>query len=104
IDAYNRRDFRQAISIFQGIDMRLLPPDKARHIGELMFSAPMQPSGVQLVDARGPSQPSAPGAATATDFPADDLTKSFRAMEEIQFQQMRDRVMAVQRIAMELFK
>ena len=44
------------------------------------------------------------GSATATDLPGDDLTQNYRAMEEIQFQQMRDRGMNVQRTAMELFK
>jgi type II secretory pathway component GspD/PulD (secretin) len=128
IDAYNRRDFRQALTIFQGTDMRLVQADKARRIGELMLSAQMQPQNLQLVDVKGPYQPDAParstyqpeapartitqatnpaspGMATATDFQTgDDLTKNFRAMEEIQFQQMRDRGMNAQRTAMELFK
>jgi type II secretory pathway component GspD/PulD (secretin) len=108
MEAYNRRDFRQAATIFQGIDMRLLQADKARRIGELMATPQMQPQNFQLVDAKAPAPaiyPANAGSATATDVDAgDDLTKNFRAMEEIQFQQFRDRGMNAQRTAMELFK
>ncbi len=65
----------------------------------------MQP--VQQVDAKQPvPTPGNPaGNATATDLqPGDELTAQVRAIEEIQFQQMRERNMTVRSTALELFK
>ncbi|HWY87190.1 MAG TPA: hypothetical protein VNX28_10720, partial [Gemmataceae bacterium] len=108
IDAYQRGEFRQAAGIFNSIDMRLVQADKARRIGEYMSGPGMQPATLQLVGAKelvpAANSSTKPGSATATDLPGDDLTQNYRAMEEIQFQQMRDRGMNVQRTAMELFK
>ncbi len=107
IDAYRRGEYSQAATIFNSVDIRLVQADKARRIGELMNTPQMQP--LQLVEAKGPLPGPTPGmnagSATATDLqPGDELTKNFRAMEEIQFQQMRERGIAAQKTAMDLFK
>ena len=106
-DAFARKDFRTAASIFAALDMRMVQPDKARRIGEVMNLPEMQPQTIQLVDAKGPdakNNPSSkPGVATATDLIGDDM-KNFRAMEEIQVQQMRDRGLIAEKTALELFK
>ncbi len=101
IEAFYRGDLRQAATILQGVDVKLVQPDKARRLGEILSSPQMQP--VQQVDAKQPV--AVPGKATATDLqPGDELTAQVRAIEEIQFQQMRERNMTVRSTALELFK
>ncbi len=109
IEAYYRRDYRQAAGIFNAIDLKLVQSDKAKRIGEIMNLREMQPQPVQLVDAKPPTPnanaPVKEGRATAGDLVAGkDLTRNFRAMEEIQFQQLRERRLVAEKTAMDFFK
>lgn len=137
-DAFTRGDFRYAATILASIDPRMLHPDKARRIGEIMSMPQMQPGTLQAGAGQTgaphaaktqpgafkpyPGQPSdpglqlatnktpadgpnfRPGKAQASDLPGEDLVKSVRAMEEIQFQQLRDRGIQTETAAMKLFK
>ena len=101
-DAFQRRSFQEAASIFAAIDMQLLPPEVARRIGELMSAKEMQrPVPGNIVQAQGKDQ--LPGKASVGDLPlpGDDLTKQFKALEEIQFQQLRERGLTAERTAIQ---
>lgn len=109
-DAYARKDFKYAANIFANLDLRLLHPEKAKRIGEIMNTPEMQPGErdkIQLVSNKeGPSSISSkPGTASASDLiSVDDVGTTYKAMQEIQFQQMRDRALTAQKTALELFK
>lgn len=111
LQAYARRDYRQAAGILAAVDVKLLPPDLSRRIGEIMNTPEMQP--IRLVgDKQPPTGPLAsnsgaaspgmvnPGMATATD----DQMASFKAMQQIQMQQMRDRGLVAEKTAIEYVK
>lgn len=105
LDAFTRRDFVRARTIFAALDMPLLRPEQQARLREVMSLPEMQPIA-QVAAKEGPGTP--PGAgrtgtARVGDSP-DDLLNNVRAMEEIQFQQFRERGLQAQRSAMELFK
>jgi type II secretory pathway component GspD/PulD (secretin) len=121
IAAYQRRDFAQAASIFQSVDVKLLSPDKQSRLKEMMLMPEMAAARVGAALAnRGPEgqvpagqpvpvegaamvrvsdQGPAPGVAGGEEF-----TESFKAMQEIKLQELRERAMEIQRNAMACFK
>ncbi|MCI0378290.1 MAG: hypothetical protein L0215_11840 [Gemmataceae bacterium] len=110
IDAFIRRDYRRAESLFASVDMHLLHPAKAERIREIIATPEMQPGAVQQTVAKtgvpGVIPGDKPGAASATDIVQDveDATTRFRAMEEVQFQRLRELGLTAQKNAMDLFK
>lgn len=107
-EAYARRDYRQAASIFTSLDLSLLAPERARRISDVLSQKEMQPDAVLQVVDKVPSidpKTSQPVKTAGADLGAgDDLTARVKAMEEIQFQKLRERALQAQKSSMELFK
>lgn len=117
LEAYRRRDFRLAAGILKNVDIRLLEPQHAGRIREIMATREMQPDNPPANEHRilrptslaQESTKSAPGRATVTDDPSapkipagdEGLGNRFLAMEEIQFQALREKGLAAQRTAMD---
>ncbi|MCS7047015.1 MAG: type II and III secretion system protein, partial [Gemmataceae bacterium] len=103
LEAFHRRDFARAAQLWQAVDMRLLPLDKQRQLAELMQDL-RTGSGIVLASAKVDvtSPGAAPGAATATDRPANDVFAQHLALEEIQVQKLRERGLAALNGAMML--
>jgi type II secretory pathway component GspD/PulD (secretin) len=113
IEAYLRRDFRMAASILGSVDARLLWPDRQARVREIMGTAEMQMAPLQTVNQQKIKQVTGqdgPGHASASDLPGnatareDGLMDQYRALEEVQFQQLHQGGLAVQRKAMEHFR
>ena len=102
-DAYRRGSYQQAASIFNAIDVRLLPPVVSRQIGDIMQTREMQSPSDKVVMVKNTGLPDSIGKASVGDLPpgGDDLTKQFRALEEIQVQQLIQRGMTAERTAMQ---
>jgi type II secretory pathway component GspD/PulD (secretin) len=105
-DAYSHGNFTQAMNLFAALDPKLLPPDAQARLRELVGSKEMQPSLVRVAhqDATGAPLKEAPGKAQVSDAGSPAYLDSVRAMEEVQFQQLRERGLQAQRTAMDLFK
>lgn len=91
IDAFLRKDYGMANSVISSIDMRLLPPDLFARVREVM-GAPEMIGSDALASKTGPST----GKTDIVPASAVELTESsdkVRAMEKIQFQQMRERTL-----------
>ena len=113
LTAYQRHDYAQAESIFQSVDPLLLSPEKQAKLRELQQMPEMQ-SHVRRVgmktDATGSGQ--GLGATRASDSGAQPkrtpLEESYgqqvQALQEVQFQSMRDKGLQIQREAMERFQ
>ncbi|MCI0742521.1 MAG: hypothetical protein L0Y72_26105 [Gemmataceae bacterium] len=110
IEAFMRRDYRRAGTLFTSVDLHLLHPAKAERIREIIATAEMQPGAVQQTVAKTGAQGvipgETPGAGSATDVgqSVEDATSRFRALEEVQFQRLRELGLTAQKNAMDLFK
>jgi type II secretory pathway component GspD/PulD (secretin) len=115
LTAYYRKDYTQAAAIWGTIDAHLLNPDKQSRLKELMMKPEMQPTAVAQVALKG--QPITPVPATAGHASVNDLggtpqvvtpeqslAQQTRAMEQIQFQKLREQGMQARREATEQFK
>lgn len=110
LEAYKRRDYRQARSIFATVDPRLLNPQMQNLLREVSGSPEMQQ---EIVVASSKEQPKggipleAPGQAKVGDLtpsaPPDNLMESYTAMEDVIFQKLRFQSLELQRKAIDLF-
>jgi type II secretory pathway component GspD/PulD (secretin) len=110
IAAYNAKDHRQALAVFQLIDPALLTPQKRSQLKDLMVASAavlkQDVPAVAKVDPMGPIQqvaandvkPMDVGTAKVNQGPADadNLIKQQQALQEIQFQKMRSEGLKVQ--------
>jgi type II secretory pathway component GspD/PulD (secretin) len=120
-EAYQRRDFRQAANIFRSLNEDFLDPEKRIRLKEISAMPEMQPTALPVshqVASAGPVklngsdfQAPPPGTAHVSDLPGGtqeaantDNFERFKALAEIQFQQLRDESLRVQREAMERFR
>jgi type II secretory pathway component GspD/PulD (secretin) len=112
VAAYYRRDFTQAATIFRGIDAAMLSPEKQIKLKELMQTSELQPRALTQTAGQKPSPFGAAdaGRAAATDFAAsggsagDSYAQQVQAMQEIQFQKLRDEGLRVQREASDRYR
>ncbi|MCS6850562.1 MAG: hypothetical protein NZ700_05260 [Gemmataceae bacterium] len=122
LQAFHRKDYRQAAAIFATIDRKLLRPDKQAKLKELMQTPEMTPTVLAQsevptltpVTAPERSAETAPGVAQATDTPprptprsldaADNYARQVQAMHEIKFQQLREDGLRAMREASERFQ
>ena len=102
-EAFSRKDFNRAKAIFAGVDLRLLAPDRQRRIGELMETREMQSGLITASVNKIPAAGTPVGKAVVGDL-EDPGLKSVRALEEIQLQKLRDRVLQAQRTALDYAK
>lgn len=108
VSLYRRQEYAQALTVLQSIDATLLRPEQAARLRELMAQPELQPRTVLQAAAQMPAQgliPSAPGKATASDVPApaapheESYAQQVQAMQDIQFQELRDKGLKAQREA-----
>ncbi|MFO0866642.1 MAG: hypothetical protein U0744_18715 [Gemmataceae bacterium] len=102
-EAYARKDYNRAKAIFAGVDLRLLAPDRQRRIGEWMETREMQSGVVTAAANKIPTVGTSVGKASVGDLDDPGL-KSVRALEEIQLQKLRDRILQAQRTALDYAK
>jgi type II secretory pathway component GspD/PulD (secretin) len=122
-EAFQRRDYRQAASIFASLNEDFLDPAKRSRLKEISalpemqpgaFAAPVQAASAPVkLNGADFKQPPAdkPGTAQASDFTGGpkevasaDNFERFKALEEIQFQQLREEGLRAQREAMDRFR
>ena len=128
--AYNRRDYHQAGVLLSAIDTKLLDERRKARLREIVNTPEMQPSlrgtAIALTGGHEPPQPAAkgsgphmnpefnpqpilrtPGAGEAGKARVSDdqsLLARTKAMQEVKFQQLRQRGMDVQTQALERFR
>src|SRR5262249_11148284 len=106
ISAFNRNDAAQAKAILNAIDLHLLDQDKQNRYKELMRTPQMQPGSAV---AQASTRPDGAGVGKATDdpnapkaLPADvNFAQKVNALQEIQFQRLREEAIKAQREATE---
>ncbi len=113
LTAYQRHDYVQAGSIFQSVDPLLLSPEKQAKLRELLQMPEMQ-SRVTRVGMKSDATGSGPGVGatrvsdTSGQPKRTPLEESYgqqvQALQEVQFQSLRDKGLQVQREAMERFQ
>jgi type II secretory pathway component GspD/PulD (secretin)/tetratricopeptide (TPR) repeat protein len=114
LGAYYRKDYSQASTILRGLDVSLLSADKQVKLKELLTCPELQPhdasqSVVVTASSWGPSES---GRATASDTsappragtPEESYVRQVQAMQEVKFQEMRDKGLRAQREATERFR
>jgi type II secretory pathway component GspD/PulD (secretin) len=107
LQAYFRKDYTQASSMLHALDASLLSPEKHAKLKELMMVPELNQRA--LVQASAPASPPA-GQAPASDgmqersAPQDSFVNQVQAMEEIKFQELRDKGLAAQREATDRFR
>jgi type II secretory pathway component GspD/PulD (secretin) len=116
--AYCRHDFVQAANIFRSIDVPLLAPDKQTKLKELLTKPELQlqaatPNPAPVAPpATPPMGDFEPGRAAVSDLPPRpaaaspelNYAKQVQAMQEIQFQKLRDDGLQAQTKATERFR
>jgi type II secretory pathway component GspD/PulD (secretin) len=122
-EAFARHDFHQAAAIFRAVNQDFLDPAKLAQLKEISALPEMQPeataapiqavaSGPVKLNAADFRQPSTEGPGTAhvsdqasgpKETAADNFER-YKALEEIQFQQLREEGLRVQRDAMDRFR
>lgn len=108
LKAYHSKDYALAGNIFQQVDMQLLPPDKQAKMRELLQLPEMQ-SRVTQTGLKGGVSDSAVGAARVSDTSGqpkrtpleETYQQQIQALQEVQFQKLRDEGLKVQREAIE---
>lgn len=123
MDAFLAKDYRRAVTLLGSLDARLLTPDQAKRVGEVMESPELArglagatgrtpPSPIQQVAGTTPPIPAplpsgaetkAPGKASASDV-EDPLFSKVREMRQIQYEKFRGERLAAERKAMDLEK
>lgn len=108
IEAYVQKDYRRARSIFQHIDVVMLPEQYQARLRDFMSTREMQPEAIAQVSERtriqpsqiGPKGPSEPNGKPAGENLIDDVL----AKEAVLVQMMRQRGQEALRAANELYK
>ena len=110
MSAYVRKDYSQAATILRSLDVALLTKEKQGKLKELMLTPAMQQGAV----AQAVAKPDAaqPGKATVSDLPGQpaagpseqSYAKQVQAMQDVQFQKLRDQGLETQRKATEQFR
>jgi type II secretory pathway component GspD/PulD (secretin) len=111
LTAYQRHDFAMAGTIFQSIDPMLLSPEKQAKLRELQQLPEMQ-ARVRTVGMKTDATNSGPGASRVSDAgtqgkrtPLEETySQQVQALQEVQFQKLRDEGLRVQREAMDRFQ
>jgi type II secretory pathway component GspD/PulD (secretin) len=111
LTAYQRKDYALAGSIFQSVDVMLLAPDKQAKMRELLQMPEMQ-ARVTTVGLKGTGAQDSAGATLANDAPGQPkrapLEESYahqvQALQEVQFQKLRDEGLRLQREAIDRFQ
>jgi type II secretory pathway component GspD/PulD (secretin) len=109
MEAYGRRDYAQASTILHSLDPSLLNRDQQAKLKEMMLMPELATRTVAQAAAHATSQTAPePGRITVSDAgqPAPESTyvKQFQAMQEIEFQRLRDQGLKAMRDAIERFK
>jgi type II secretory pathway component GspD/PulD (secretin) len=113
LTAYQRHDYALAGTIFQSVDVQLLPPDKQAKMRELLQLPEMQSRVAQAgLKAGAATNDTASGAARINDnavqhkrAPLEETySQQVQALQEVQFMKLRDDGLRVQREAMDLFQ
>jgi type II secretory pathway component GspD/PulD (secretin) len=106
--AFQRREFVQAAAVLRSVDMSLLDSDKAARYREVMRTPELQtlmPASAQVPGGAGGGTP---GHAVASDQPAATPEQTFAqrvsAMQEVQFQKLRNDGLQAQRNAIERYR
>jgi type II secretory pathway component GspD/PulD (secretin) len=111
VDAYKSQDYRRTAGILANIDIRLLHPEQARKVGEMIDSREMR-GGLQTAAATAPGSiapspleapPTFPGKSSATEGDDPHLSQ-VRQMQKIQADKFRDLSRVAQTRAQELQK
>src|SRR5262249_31834077 len=111
LTAYQRHDYALAGNIFQSVDAQLLPPDKQAKLRELMQLPEMQ-SRVTQAGLKAGTGASDTGAARISDNAAqhkrtpleETYSQQVQALQEVQFQKLRDEGLRLQREAIDRFQ
>jgi type II secretory pathway component GspD/PulD (secretin) len=116
-EAFQHHDYRQAANIFRSLNEDFLDPEKRLRLKEVSALPEMQPTRVaaagpvKLNPAEFKAPADVPGTASVSDgmsspreVASTDNFDRFKALEEIQFQQLRDDSLRVQGEALERFK
>jgi type II secretory pathway component GspD/PulD (secretin)/tetratricopeptide (TPR) repeat protein len=114
LGAYYRKDYSQAATILRGLDVTLLSAEKQTKLKELLTCSELQPhdASQSVVVTASSSGPSESGRATASDGPVppragtaeESYVRQVQAMQEVKFQEMRDKGLRAQREATERFR
>lgn len=111
LEAFKRRDYRQARSILASVDVRLLNPQLQNLLREVVAGPEMQQE-MQVASAKevikGGTPLEAPGQAQVGDLPQtgqppENLIENYSAMEDVLFQKLRLQSLDLQRKAIDLF-
>jgi type II secretory pathway component GspD/PulD (secretin) len=109
--AYQRHDYALAATIFQSLDPLLLSPEKQAKLRELQQMQEMQ-SPVRTVGMKADGSGTGAAAARVGDTSGqprrapleETYSQQVQALQEVQFQRLRDKGLQVQRDAMERFQ
>jgi type II secretory pathway component GspD/PulD (secretin)/tetratricopeptide (TPR) repeat protein len=114
VGAYYRKDYSQAGTILRSLDASLLSAEKQAKVKELLTCPELQPQDASpsVVVTASSSGPSDSGRATASDMatqprtgtPEESYVRQVEAMQEVKFQEMRDKGLRAQREATERFR
>jgi type II secretory pathway component GspD/PulD (secretin) len=120
MECFRHQQYAQAATIFRGLDPHQLSPERQARLKEIMLVPEMQPTRVVQTGAMKPTFNGSAGTAMATDqvgrasvgdmaqprtvSPDADFAKQVLAMQEIQFQKLRNDGLEAQHRAMELYK
>jgi type II secretory pathway component GspD/PulD (secretin) len=115
VQAFNRRDYGGAASIFRTIDVQLLEPSKQARLKEIMQVPEMQPRAVQQASATGaapgmplPGNANDPGPVVGNQQPAPSPEAAFasqvQALQDVRFQELRDASIHTRQQADEMFR
>jgi len=111
--AFLRKEFAQAGAIFRNLDPRLLSKEKQSKLKDLMMSPEMQLASASRPAAAVPPLGERPGAtgdvqlvkgSTPAPAGADSYPQQVQAMQEIEFQRLREEGLRVQREATSAFQ
>jgi type II secretory pathway component GspD/PulD (secretin)/tetratricopeptide (TPR) repeat protein len=115
VQAFNRRDYGGASSIFRTIDVQLLEPSKQARLKEIMQVPEMQPRNVQQASATG-AAPGVPLSHNATDpgpvvgtqqtapSPEAAFAAQVQALQDVRFQELRDASIHTRQQADDMFR
>ncbi len=116
LEAHANKNYPQANQALRSVDVGLLPPDKQTKLKELLAAPEMQPGTVVQVptptmpELRTPPALPTPAPAPTSPQPAEtkapdaEYGKKVQAMQEIQFQKLRDEGLKAQREASDRFR
>jgi type II secretory pathway component GspD/PulD (secretin) len=122
LSAYQRKEYAQAAAMFRSLDVRMLSQDRQAKLKELMMMPELQPSAVNKpvsLKTRGGTATDGAGMARASDqepekqaaaggnaggTPEASYAQQVQALQEIQFQKLREDGLQAQREATQRFQ